>query len=248
MAVWALADLHLSFGVPNKEMDVFGEQWHDHGTKIKERWLERIAPTDLVLLAGDISWGMTPDQAKPDLDWIAALPGTKVLVKGNHDYWWSSLGKAQQVLQPSMHLIQNNTFMWNQIGIGGTRLWDTPEYGFSEYIPMKEYTTIKHTPVDEHQDDEKIFVRELGRLENSLRAIPKHAAIRIAMTHYPPIGPDLKPTRATALLKKYGINVCVFGHLHGVIKDSLPFGELDGIRYIYTACDYVNFTPVKIFA
>lgn len=100
MAVWAIADLHLSFGIPDKSMDVFGPQWTDHAEHVKKHWLESISAEDLVLIPGDISWAMTPEQAKADLEWIHELPGTKVLLRGNHDYWWTSVSKVQKVLPP----------------------------------------------------------------------------------------------------------------------------------------------------
>ncbi len=103
MAVWALADLHLSFGVPGKSMDLFGDKWAGHPEKIRTHWLRLIAPDDLVLLPGDISWAMHTEDAQPDLDFIAALPGTKVMIRGNHDYWWNSLNKVEKILPlPSM--------------------------------------------------------------------------------------------------------------------------------------------------
>lgn len=247
MAVWAIADLHLSFGVPNKKMDIFSEKWKDHPEKIQHHWLKKITPDDLVLISGDISWALRPEDAKPDLDWIHALPGTKVLLRGNHDYWWSSLKKIEEILPSSIHLIQNNVFTWNHISIGGARMWDTPEYSFQDYVHYinnpRENTLTK---VEDPEEVEKIFTRELGRLENSLKLLPKDSSIRIAMTHYPPISADLKDSRISALLEKYEIGFCVFGHLHNIKDHSLPFGVKNGIKYILTSCDYVDFNPVKL--
>lgn len=247
MAVWALADLHLSFGVPDKKMDVFGDQWKDHPEKIKKHWLECVSQDDLVLLPGDISWAMHPQDAKADLDWIHALPGTKVMLRGNHDYWWSSLKKIEQILPPSIHLIQNNVFSWKNICVGGARLWDSTEYSFRDFIHYvdnpRENTLTK---IEDPREAEKIFERELGRLEMSLKQMPKDASIRIVMTHYPPIGADLKPSRVSALLEKYGVSFCVFGHLHNIKAHALPFGTKDQVRYIMTAGDYVDFKPVKL--
>ncbi|MBA3603856.1 MAG: metallophosphoesterase, partial [Parachlamydiaceae bacterium] len=143
MAVWAIADLHLSFGVPNKTMDIFGSQWVNHTERVKANWKALIAPEDLVLIPGDISWAMTPEQAKIDLDWIAELPGTKLLLRGNHDYWWASLKQIEKVLPPSMYLIQNNAFFWNEFAIGGARLWDTDEFCFDAYIEYRENPKAK---------------------------------------------------------------------------------------------------------
>lgn len=248
MSVWALADLHLSFGVPDKSMDVFGDKWINHPEKIRTHWLENIAADDLVLLPGDISWAMHPEEACADLEWIDALPGTKVMLRGNHDYWWTSLSKVKKVLPPSIHVIQNNSFLWENIAIAGSRLWDTPEYSFQPYIDFKENPKAKKltTADDNLEEAEKVFQRELGRLETSLKSMPKSAATRIAMTHYPPIGADLYPSRAAALLEKYHVDICVFGHLHNVRPGSLPFGTKDGVEYILTAGDYVDFLPRKL--
>jgi predicted phosphohydrolase len=247
MAVWALADLHLSFGVPNKKMDVFGIQWKDHEEKIRSHWLQNINQNDLVLLPGDISWAMHPEDAKADLDWIDALPGTKVMIRGNHDYWWYSIKKIEKILPPSIHVIQNNIFRWNDFTIGGARMWDSVEYSFGQFIDYqynpRENTLIK---VEDPLEAEKIFERELGRLENSLKLMPKDSSFRIAMTHYPPISADLQPSRISNLLEKYQINICAFGHLHNVRANTLPFGTKNGIQYILTSCDYLDFKPVKL--
>ncbi|MBA3238804.1 MAG: metallophosphoesterase [Parachlamydiaceae bacterium] len=250
MTVWAIADLHLSFGISDKSMDVFGPQWTDHAARVKKKWLELITVDDLVLIAGDISWAMTPEQAKADLQWIHELPGTKVLLRGNHDYWWTSISKVQKVLPPSMHLVQNDAFFWNDIAIGGTRLWDSLEYSFGQFVDYRENaranTAIKETSESEQ---EKIFQRELIRLETSLKMLDTKATSgqrRIAMTHYPPIGADLLPSRAAALLEKYKMEICVFGHLHNLKPNSTPFGIRNGVHYILTACDAIDFTPVKL--
>lgn len=248
MTIWALADLHLSFGVPDKAMDVFGPQWAGYTDKVEKNWKEMISPDDLVLIPGDISWAMHPEGAKPDLDWIHSLPGTKVMIRGNHDYWWTSLSKVEKVLPPSIHLIQNNAFNWNGVSIAGARLWDTSEYGFREFINYQKNPREK--PLTEHAKDpeeaERIFVRDLGRLEMSLKCLNKDATYRIAMTHYPPISADLKDSRTSALLEKYKINACVFGHLHNVKQDVPMFGTHNGILYALTSCDYLNFVPLKI--
>lgn len=248
MSVWALGDLHLSFGVPDKKMDIFGDNWKEHHQKIKEHWMDLIRPTDLVLLPGDISWAMRTEDAKPDLLWIDALPGTKVMIRGNHDFWWNSLKKVEEILPPSIHVIQNNVFIWNDFAICGARLWDTNEYGFSSFITYKDNPKAKPlTETDEnHEEAQRIFDRELSRLELSLKALPKDQRIRIAMTHYPPIGADLGASKTSQLLEKYQIAACVFGHLHNVHRGALPFGTKGGIRYMLTSCDYLDFTPLQV--
>jgi uncharacterized protein len=247
MTVWAIGDLHLAFGVPNKEMDVFGAQWKDHPERVRKHWLENIKEEDLVLIPGDISWAMRLEEVKADLDWIDALPGTKVLLRGNHDYWWTSLKQIREILPSSIHLIQNDSFSWNDVCVGGARMWDTPEYSFREFIHFtnnpRENTLTK---VEDPKEAEKIFVRELGRLEASLKTMDKRAAVRIVMTHYPPIGADLQRSRVSDLLEKYGVHYCVFGHLHNVLPGKLPFGSRNGVKYELTSCDYLNCTPIKL--
>jgi uncharacterized protein len=245
MNVWAIADLHLAFSVPQKNMDVFGGSWIGYADKIEKNWRATVGPDDLVLVAGDISWATSLQDAKVDLDWVEALPGTKVMVKGNHDYWWSSLTKVRQILPPSLHLIQNNAFVFDDIAIAGARLWDTDAYNFNAYIDFKSTPLVRSKK--EILDQEKIFKRELARLEMSLKALPAHLTLRFAMTHYPPIGSDLQPSLASCLFEKYRITHCVFGHLHNVKKDLL-FGPSGGVVYSLTSCDSLNFYPLKIYS
>lgn len=247
MAVFAIADLHLAFGVENKSMEFFGPVWKNYTEKIETHWRSSINEKDLVLIAGDISWGMQLDEAKKDLEWIAALPGTKYLIRGNHDYWWTSLSKLQKILPPNIKLIQNNALTWENISIGGARLWDTPEYNFSQAIDYQENPRERKEKTAPSPDEtEKIFARELLRLESSLSLLDKKAEKRIAMTHYPPIGMDLAPSRASKILEKYGVDICVFGHLHNVKKGALPFGVKEGVDYRLTSADYLDFKPLKI--
>lgn len=245
MRIWAIADLHLSFGVANKSMDYFGPAWAGHAEKIAENWRAVIAPEDLVLIAGDISWALKLEDAVADLQWIHELPGTKVMLKGNHDFWWGSLSKITKVLPPSIHLVQNSVFNWKEATIGGARLWDTPEYGFGAFIDYKENPRENKDPEVQVQKDlsEQIFERELGRLELSLEKLRPDAKVRIAMTHYPPLSAAMGPSRASAILEKHGINICVFGHLHNIKADVNLFGTARGIVYELTSCDYLRFHP-----
>ncbi len=250
MSIWAIADLHLSFGVPNKHMDIFGSQWKNYTDKIEAFWRESIHADDLVLIAGDISWAMHTEEAALDFKWIDALPGTKVLIKGNHDYWWGSLSKIKTILPSSCHLIQNNSFTWRDFSIAGARLWDVPGLCFNDIVDFKEGVQLNlETAVQGDQamqESQKIYQRELGRLEMSLKSINPLAKQRIAMTHYPPIGSALQESEVSKILEKYKVNTCVFGHLHNV-KPGLPlFGERNGVKYCLTSCDYLNFKPLKI--
>lgn len=233
-------------------MDVFGKNWEDHPDKVAAHWRASVHPDDLVLIAGDISWAMTLEQIAPDLAWLEALPGTKVMIRGNHDYWWSSLKKVSQILPPSIHVIQHNSFCWKDFCIGGTRLWDSHEYDFERYIRALPAETLSCVPllVEPNADDpqqEQIFLRELARLEMSLRSMPRSSATRIVMTHYPPIGVELHDSRVSALLEDYDIKACVFGHIHSVMHDFDPlFGTKGGVAYHFVAADYLDFAPLKI--
>lgn len=247
MKFWALADLHLNIGVPEKDMQVFGPSWTDYTKKISLHWKSLVKEEDVVLIPGDISWAMKTKDAQKDLDWIDLLPGKKVLLKGNHDHWWTSKSKVEKMLSDSMFLVQNNCVVLHDVAIAGARLWDTDEYGFDDYIIYRKNPKAKNKAID--LDHEKaLFEKELIRLETSLQAIPPQIKTRIAMTHYPPVGPDLNESKASKLLEKYGVQYCVFGHLHNVKKNTLQFGVKNGIEYLFTAADYRDFSPVLILS
>lgn len=245
MKIWAIADLHLCFGAPDKSMEAFGDAWENYANRIEENWKKVIQPDDLVLIAGDITWAMKLEEAMKDLEWIDALPGTKVILKGNHDYWWPSNKKLSEALPSSIHFVNNNAYTMNDVTIGGSRLWDTSEYTFADYINFVESLLVKEKPLDP-DEVERIYNRELERLRLSLTQLDPNASYRIAMTHYPPIGADLKSSRVSEILQEFNINVCVFGHLHNVKKERGLFGEKNGIFYLYTAADYLNFEPMLV--
>jgi predicted phosphohydrolase len=249
MTIWAIADLHLSFGVPNKSMDVFGPRWERHPERVKTNWEAKVKADDLVLIAGDISWAKRPEEAVPDLKWIDALPGTKVMIRGNHDYWWESLKKLQTIMPPSIHIIQNNAFNWNDVSVAGCRMWDTSEFSFDENVQYYEASSklVTQPYVEQNlAEAERIFEREFNRLEMSLKCLNSQARLKVVMTHYPPIGPDLKSSRISKLLTQYGVHICVFGHVHNVKEGTLNFGIHDGVKYVFTACDYLNCDPILI--
>jgi uncharacterized protein len=245
MSVWAISDLHLSLGVSSKSMEIFGPAWEKYMQKIEENWKKAVAPSDLVLVAGDLSWAMRLKEAMPDLMWLDKLPGTKVIIKGNHDYWWNSISKLREILPPSIHAIQNDVFIWQDYAIGGARLWDTPEYNFDELIHFYQSYSKTQMPNPEY-DGDKIFQRELERLRTSLAQIPKNAKHKIALTHYPPIGINLTPSKASAILEEFQIQAAIFGHLHSLKDKRIHWGERNGIRYFLTSCDVVDFKPLPI--
>jgi predicted phosphohydrolase len=188
---------------------------------------------------------MNLDEAMPDLDWIDKRPGTKLIIRGNHDYWCSAPTKVRKALPSSIHLIWSDAYLWNDVAVCGTRLWDSPEYDFSPYIVMKQPIKegAKEKPVEE---TEHVFTRELMRLESSIKAMNKGARLKIAMVHYPPIGADLAPSRASRMLEDAGISICTFGHLHSVKQGSHLFGTKNGIAYHFVACDWLGFKLLKI--
>ncbi|MGE3953575.1 MAG: metallophosphoesterase [Parachlamydiales bacterium] len=244
MKIWAIADLHLAVSCPDKDMAVFGPAWSGYMEKMAERWRERIGKEDLVLIPGDISWAMRPDEARADLEWIEALPGKKVIIRGNHDYWWTSIKKVREVLPPSIVALHHSAVRIGDVAIAGTRLWDSEEYRFDSLVQQVENPRERvDKPVVE---DEKIFARELGRLEIALKAIDRKAPLKIVMVHYPPIGPDLAPSKVSRMLEGAGIDLCLFGHLHNLKTKGPLFGEARGVRYLLTSADYLDFTPLQV--
>ncbi|MFY7843250.1 MAG: metallophosphoesterase [Rhabdochlamydiaceae bacterium] len=247
--IWAIADLHLSFGVKNKSMDLFGPKWLNHSEKIQKNWEERISANDVVLIAGDISWAMSLEEAMADLDWLDRLPGKKVLIKGNHDFWWPSLAKLNSLHFSSLNFVYNNACQLGDISVAGTRLWDTKEYNYNpfiQFVPLKEKSKKTEQEIEKMiKENEKIFNKELTRLEISLSQLNPSASLKIAMTHYPPIGAHLLNSQASSLIEKYGVTLCVFGHLHN-IKEKLPLLKKGEVTYFLTACDYLDFCPIKI--
>jgi uncharacterized protein len=250
MTVWVLSDLHLSLSIPKKNMEVFGLPWRDYMNRIKENWEKRVSVDDLVLIPGDICWATTLEEAVIDLDWIDQLPGTKVLLKGNHDYWWPSTSKLKAALPPSIHFVYNDVFNWNDVSIGGARLWDSPEYHFDAIIHRVENPFAKKKTEAEiekqKKDAVKIFDRELERLKLSLSKLNQKSRFRIAMTHYPPIGNDLKGSRASKIFETYNVDIVTFGHLHNVKKGISLFGEKNGVQYVFASADYLEFDPLTL--
>jgi len=242
MSIWAIADLHLPFSIPEKTMEIFGENWKGYTKKIQTNWEKNIKDEDLILIPGDISWATKSYDAQKDLLWIDNLPGTKLLIKGNHDFWWTSLKKVISILPPSIHLLQNNSFLWNGIAIGGTRLWESPEYCFDNYILPNNLLLSEKKELPK----EKIFQRELLRLRISLSSMAKNAKSRIAMTHFPPIGAALHPSLTSKILEEFSINTCIFGHLHNLDRTKKMFGKRNNCNYILVSADYIDFNPIQI--
>lgn len=227
MALYAISDLHLDLN-GDKPMDVFGQNWFQHDKKIRDNWVKKVKDEDTVLIAGDISWSMKIEDGMNDLQWIHNLPGRKIMVKGNHDYWWVSITKLNNLYE-DMKFIQNNFFVYEDYAICGTRGW---------ICPGGENFKVH---------DEKIYTRELARLRMSLDAAVKEGFEKfIVMIHYPPMNEKLVESGFVEIFKEYNIEKVVYGHLHGPSLTKALNGEKDGIEYILTSGDYLDFNPIKI--
>jgi predicted phosphohydrolase len=198
---------------------------------------------------------MNLERARPDLEFLGRLPGTKILGKGNHDYWWSAISKVRAALPPKMHALQGDAVRVGDVAVGGTRLWDIPGASFRDWIDWRvdpadaAASMISPEPSGtDAAETERIWARELGRLERALADLVRVAgddALRIAAVHYPPCVPELDPTAATRAFTAAGVRHVVFGHLHSVKRDRPrpPFGERDGVHYHLASCDWIDFTP-----
>lgn len=230
--IWAIGDLHLDYK-KEKPMDVFGKAWKNHEEKIFEAWRERVAPDDTVLVVGDTSWALKLEEGKKDLARIDDLPGRKILIKGNHDYWWSSLNKLNELGLETVDFLHNTGMVVGNVAICGSRGW----------------TDIDAGSVDEQ--DEKIYKRELNRLKLSIDAMEKEAeekdiSHRIAMLHYPPFSSKGEPNDFADILKEAKIDLCVYGHLHSYGHKFVVEGEFDGVRYQCVSSDYIGFKVQKL--
>ncbi|MGN1099998.1 MAG: metallophosphoesterase [Christensenellales bacterium] len=229
MNVYAISDLHLS-AAQDKPMDVFGGAWYNYWGAIKNN-CSHIGQDDVILIAGDLSWGMKLDDALPDLLDIATLPGTKIVVKGNHDYWWSSPRKIREVLPDSIRIIQNDATKIGKFVFAGTRGWICPD--------------VNYKP-----DDMKIFEREVERMKLSLNAAEKLMTPEdtlVVMTHFPPFNVRREQNAMTDLLESRGVRTVVYGHLHGKNCRSDKKYTANGVSYYLTSCDQISNNPVKIF-
>ena len=227
MALFAIGDLHLSLGA-DKPMDVFGGAWDGYVDKLCAG-LSIIGPEDTTVLCGDLSWGMELEAALPDFRFIAAIPGRKILLKGNHDYWWSTAKKfyafCRQYELKNMELLHNCCFFYGDLAICGTRGWFYEEDKDGEH-------------------DEKVFRRELGRLETSLKAAGE--AEKYCFLHYPPRYRGYECPELIALMERYGVRQCCYGHLHGGSHKLAVQGLHGGVDYRMVSADYLGFRPLRL--
>ena len=228
MSLFAIGDLHLSLG-GEKPMDVFGGRWQDYTEKIKKGFAAVVGPEDVTVICGDVSWGMDFDSAREDFLYIDALPGKKLILKGNHDYWWSTAAKARNFFAEngigSIDILHNNFFDYLGVGLCGTRGW------FYE-----EEKGVEH--------DKKILARECLRLEASLRAAGDRK--KYVFLHYPPKYQGYECPELLALLEKYGVKQCCYGHIHSKGCASAFNGEYGGTLFRLVSADYLDFVPAKI--
>ncbi len=248
MRIWALADLHLTLSHPEKDMAAFGPVWNDYQRRMAEAWDRLVAPEDIICIPGDISWAQKLEDALIDLAWIAARPGIKVMIKGNHDHWWTGIAKVRRILPPNSYAIQHDSVVINNVAFCGTRLWDSPSFDFNGYVNMRPSLVEPKAAakIPSPEETTHIYERELGRLEASLKSLPKDANLRIALTHYPPLSATLEPSAASALFEQHGIRHVLFGHLHSLYPNLQLFGTRNGITYHLVAADAIDFTPQLI--
>lgn len=221
MNIYAISDFHLSFGT-NKPMNIFGDKWIDYEKKIEQNWKSKVKEDDVVILAGDFSWATYLDEAVQDFEFLNKLPGTKIMLKGNHDYWWETLAKLNKFTKENnfsnIYFLHNNFYKFENYYICGTRYWQD----------------------EEGKDNEKIYKRELERLKISLdmaKNDDENGEI-ILVTHYPPT------ERIMDAIKGYNVKKWIYGHIHSNYEDALV--NINGIDTYLTSCDYLEFDLVKI--
>ncbi|MBO4938310.1 MAG: metallophosphoesterase [Oscillospiraceae bacterium] len=227
MALYAIGDLHLCLGAP-KPMDIFGGAWVGYMDKLKEG-LSVIGPGDTTVLLGDLSWALDLPSSKADFAWINEIPGRKIILKGNHDYWWSTVAKFDKFCAEhgfeNMFILNNNHFEYDSWAICGTRGWF-----------FEEERSGQH--------DEKVFKRELIRLEASLKSAEDKP--KMVFLHYPPRYKGYECREILDLLEKYEVRRCFYGHLHGGSHKLAMEGQWDGIEFRLTAADYLDFRPFPV--
>lgn len=233
MALYAISDLHLALSI-DKPMDVFGNRWANYMKKLEENWRSTVAQDDYVIVPGDISWATYLEQAYDDFRFIHELPGKKIISKGNHDYWWTTKSKLDKFLNEngfdSISFMHNNSYFVQGAVICGTRGWEMPgEVGFGA-------------------EDEKIYQRELRRLELSLKGTTdiENAGKIIVALHYPPYNSKGEFSGFMDIMKKYDVQLCIYGHLHGDACRDAVDGIREGIDFRLVSADHLGFAPVLL--
>lgn len=225
MALFSISDLHLSFGT-DKPMDVFGERWKNYEQRLMENWNNAVSADDVVIVNGDNSWAMYLEDTFKDFDFINKLNGTKLISKGNHDYWWTTMKKHEKWCKEngfdSIKFLHNNYYMYKDVAICGTRGWQL---------------------TSRNEEDLKVYNREKERLILSLKLASAQSPSQIIVAlHYPP------DSEFKQIMEEYNVGICLFGHLHAAgFKDYSDYDE-NGISYRLVSCDYLQFKPYKIMA
>jgi uncharacterized protein len=230
MRIFAIGDMHLAGGT-GKTMERFGDNWRDHDRKIFDSWESIAQDDDLLLIAGDTSWAMRLNEARPDLDRIGRMRGRKLMLKGNHDYWWETLTKMRRAVDPSIDFLQGDPVIIDRVAFAGTRGWTCPNDSFFE------------------ERDQKIYDREVGRLRAALQSIRAKAGefdSLIVALHYPPVNDRHEPSGFTQLIDEFEADLCVYGHLHGEAIPSAFVGPHRTTQYFLVSADAVEFTPVEL--
>ena len=227
MALYAIGDLHLSLS-GSKPMDVFGEKWNGHTEKLKNGFAE-LTQDDVCVLCGDLSWGMSLEGSLEDFRFIEELPGKKIILKGNHDYWWTTASKMTAFFEQNgfhtMSILRNNAYFFEDLAICGTRGWFFEEETGSEH-------------------DRKIMLREVGRLRTSLEAAGDRE--KIVFLHYPPIFQSYRCEEILQLLREFEVKTCCYGHIHGKGCAAAFEGWSGGTQFRLISADHIGFKPVKI--
>ena len=227
MTLYTIGDLHLSLA-KDKPMDIFGERWRDHAEKLRQNFA-KLRDDDLTVLCGDLSWGMSLEETAPDFAFVDALPGKKLILKGNHDYWWTTAAKTKRFFAErgisTIDILHNNAFLFGEYAICGTRGW------FYE-----EETGNAH--------DARIMRREVVRLESSLKAAGDRK--KLVFLHYPPIYGSYRCEEILALLKEHRVGLCCYGHIHGKGCAGAFSGWHDGTEFRLVSADHVGFAPVRL--
>ena len=226
MSLFAIADVHLSLGA-DKPMDIF-HGWQDYVQRLENNWRRVVTPADTVVIPGDISWAMRLSDALEDFRFLNDLPGEKIFLKGNHDLWWDTMKKMNAFLASNdltrIQFLHNNAYQVGTIAVCGSRGWS----------------------LDEDTSDRKVLLREVGRLETSLKAAAGLEGERVVFMHYPPVCTDKQCDEIVDLLHRYGVTRCYYGHLHGPALYGAVNGCKDGIRYRVLSGDALQFCPFLI--
>lgn len=230
MKIFAISDLHLSIN-SNKPMNIFGPVWENYLSKIEKSWAEKVTDDDVVLIAGDVSWAMKLCDAMPDLEYISALKGNKIIIRGNHDYWWNGISAIRKVLPEKLFALQNDALKIGDYIFCGTRGWTCPE--FSHKTP----------------EDEKIYNREIIRLglclQEAKRLQTNNEKI-VVMLHYPPFNSKLEDNEFTKLIESNEVSFVVYGHLHAYDKKQQLITYKNNVKYYLTSCDLIGNELIEI--